>query len=108
MCVKPLLMLCGLLIVSSYSATNAVAQAELFPTEIRALGVGFPSAMIVAFFGGTVEYIALYFKNSGYESGFFWYITLCVFISLIGCFLMHDPQKISLIEDFSKNGDRSN
>lgn len=37
-----LLMLLGLIIITGYTSINAVVKAELFPTEIRALGVGFP------------------------------------------------------------------
>ena len=43
----------ALVIVSGYTAINAVVKAELFPTSIRAMGVGFPYAVTVALFGGT-------------------------------------------------------
>ncbi|MDQ3291760.1 MAG: MFS transporter, partial [Bacteroidota bacterium] len=36
------LIMVALIIVSGYTSINAVVKAELFPTEIRALGVGFP------------------------------------------------------------------
>ena len=50
----------ALVIVSGYTAINAVVKAELFPTTVRAMGVGFPYAITVALFGGTAEYVALY------------------------------------------------
>ena len=43
-----LLVLSGLVIVSGYTAINAVVKAELFPTHVRALGVGLPYALTVA------------------------------------------------------------
>ena len=53
----------ALVIVSGYTAINAVVKAELFPTSVRAMGVGFPYAITVALFGGTAEYVALYLKE---------------------------------------------
>ena len=58
------LILAALAIVSFYTAINAVVKAELFPVEVRALGVGLPYALTVAVFGGTAEYVALWFKRA--------------------------------------------
>ena len=77
-----LLLMSALVAVSGYTAINAVVKAELFPTEIRALGVALPYAVTVALFGGTAEYIALWAKNAGHEAWFFWYVTICVVLSL--------------------------
>ena len=55
-----LLMIVGIVIVSGYTSINAIVKAELFPSEIRALGVGMPYGLTVALFGGTVNYIALW------------------------------------------------
>jgi len=77
------LMMAALIIVSGYTSINAIVKAELFPAEVRALGVGLPYALTVAIFGGTAEYIALWFKDIGHESYFYWYITISVFISLL-------------------------
>ena len=63
------LIMAALIIVSGYTSINAVVKAELFPTEIRALGVGLPYALTVSIFGGTAEYIALWFKSAGLETG---------------------------------------
>jgi MHS family alpha-ketoglutarate permease-like MFS transporter len=76
------LLLAALTAVSGYTAINAVVKAELFPTSIRALGVGFPYAVTVALFGGTAEYIALYFKKIGHEPWFYYYVTACIVASL--------------------------
>ena len=73
-----LLLLPALAIVSCYSGINAVVKAELFPTPIRALGIGLPHALTVAVFGGTAEYIALWCKNIGHESYFYWYVAGCI------------------------------
>jgi MHS family alpha-ketoglutarate permease-like MFS transporter len=92
------LILAALVIVSGYTSINAVVKAELFPAEIRALGVGLPYAITVAIFGGTAEYIALYFKNEGHESYFYWYITACIFISLVVYTLVKDTRQTSWMD----------
>ena len=93
-----LLILAGLAIVSGYSAINAVVKAELFPTHVRALGVGLPFAIAVALFGGTAEPIGLYFKSIGRETYFYWYITVCIFLSLIVYWGMRDTRDHSRID----------
>ena len=92
------LILSGLVIVSGYTSTCAVVKAEMFPAEIRALGVGLPYAITVAVFGGTAEYIALYFKNEGHESFFYWYITGCIFISLLVYTIVKDTKRTSWMD----------
>lgn len=93
------LILAALVIVSGYTAINAVVKAELFPTEIRALGVGLPYAVTVSVFGGTAEYIALWFKSIGHESGFYWYVTACIGCSLLVYVTMRDTRQHSMISD---------
>jgi len=92
------LLLAALLIVSGYTSINAVVKAELFPAQIRALGVGLPYALTVAIFGGSAEYIALYLKSIGHESLYYWFVTGCIFISLLVYFFMKDTKHTSLIE----------
>ena len=77
-----LLLLLALLVVSGYTAINAVVKAELFPTAIRTLGVALPYAIAVSLFGGTAEYLALWAKSVGHESWYYWYVTLCIAASL--------------------------
>jgi MHS family alpha-ketoglutarate permease-like MFS transporter len=93
-----LLMMLGLVIVSGYTSINAIVKAELFPTEIRALGVGFPYSLTVAIFGGTAEFVALWLKNAGMESIFFFYVAACIFISFIAYWRMSESSKTSQIE----------
>jgi MFS transporter, MHS family, alpha-ketoglutarate permease len=92
------LILAALTIVSGYTAINAVVKAELFPVEVRALGVGLPYALTVAIFGGSAEYVALWFKESGHESGFYWYVTACIACSLVVYLFMPDTRRTSRID----------
>jgi MHS family alpha-ketoglutarate permease-like MFS transporter len=93
------LIVLALTIVSGYTAVNAVVKAELFPTEIRALGVGLPYALAVALFGGTAEYVALWFKAVACERGFFWYVTGCAGVSLLVYLWMPETKRHSYIPD---------
>ena len=93
------LIMLGLVIVSGYTSINAVVKAELFPTEIRALGVGLPYALTVSIFGGSAEYVALWFKSIGLEAGFYWYVSLCIACSLWVYIRMPDTRTHSRITD---------
>lgn len=90
-----LLMMGGLIIVTGYTSINAIVKAELFPTNIRALGVGLPYALTVAIFGGTSELVALWLKQAGMESLFFYYVAGCVLISLLVYLRMRETSKDS-------------
>lgn len=92
------LMLAGLVIVTGYTAINAIVKAEMFPTEIRALGVGLPYGLTVAVFGGTAEYVALYLKNAHHESVFFVYVAAVIFISLLVYWRMSDTKATSKLD----------
>ncbi|MDN3547973.1 MFS transporter [Mucilaginibacter aquaedulcis] len=94
-----ILILCALIIVSGYTSINAVVKAELFPANVRALGVGFPYAIAVSLFGGTAEYIALLFKNEHHQQWFYWYVTICIALSLVLYITMNDTRKHSKMED---------
>ncbi|WP_026423535.1 MFS transporter [Actinokineospora inagensis] len=94
-----LLMLGALVIVTGYTSINAIVKAELFPTKVRALGVGLPYALTVAIFGGTAEYVALWLKQAGHESVFFYYVAGCVLVSLVVYGLMGETSTDSPLED---------
>jgi MHS family alpha-ketoglutarate permease-like MFS transporter len=95
-----LLVLGALVIVTGYTAINAVVKAELFPARIRALGVALPYALANTVFGGTAEYVALWFKSRGNESGFYWYVTAMIAGSLVAYLGMPETKRQSrILED---------
>jgi MFS transporter, MHS family, alpha-ketoglutarate permease len=94
-----ILIMAGLLIVSGYTSINAIVKAELYPTAIRTLGVGLPYAVTTALFGGTAEYVALWFKNRGNESYFYWYVSFCILASLVVYLAMQDTKINSRLND---------
>jgi MHS family alpha-ketoglutarate permease-like MFS transporter len=85
------------LIVAGYTSINAVVKAELFPTKVRATGVGLPYAVTVSIFGGTAESLALWFKSIGHETWFYTYLTAVIATSLIVYVTMRDTKLDSAI-----------
>ena len=92
------LILTALTIISFYTSISGVVKAELFPTEVRALGVGLSYALANAAFGGTAEYVALWFKQADHESWFAWYVTGMLCIGFIAAVLMPDTRKHGYLE----------
>ncbi|HEF5870663.1 TPA: MFS transporter [Burkholderia cenocepacia] len=83
----------ALAIVSFYTSISGLIKAEMFPPEVRAMGVGLSYAVANAIFGGSAEYVALWFKSIGSEETFYWYVTALCAISLIVSWRMRDPSK---------------
>lgn len=89
----------GIFIQSGYTAVSAVVKAELFPAEIRTLGVAFPYAIANALFGGTAEYVALWFKAHGIESGFYAYAAGVLALAFVAALAVPDMRRYSRILD---------
>ncbi|MBS0878304.1 MULTISPECIES: MFS family transporter [unclassified Tatumella] len=88
-----LLITVALLITSFYTAISGVLKAEMFPPQVRALGVGLPYALANAIFGGSAEYVALLLKDVGTESTFFWYVSVMGAISFLIALGLHKKGK---------------
>jgi MHS family alpha-ketoglutarate permease-like MFS transporter len=93
-----LLITLALAIVSFYTSISGIVKAEMFPPQLRALGVGLAYAVANALFGGSAEYVALGLKSIGHESAFYWYVTVMMVVALLvslrlpreGRYLHHD------------------
>lgn len=89
-----------LTVQSTYTSISGLYKAELFPTEIRALGVGLPYAIGIAMIGGTGEMVALWLKQIGHEAWFYWYVTFFMAIVLVTAVMMKDTKRHSrIVED---------
>lgn len=88
-----------LLAFSGYSAIGAIVKAELFPTHIRALGVGLPYAVANAIFGGSAEFLALALRQGGRESFFYFYLAAAMIAGLIVALLLPETRKRDLVQD---------
>ncbi|MCF7549640.1 MFS transporter [Pseudonocardia sp. WMMC193] len=73
----------GYVILTGYTSINAIVKAELFPSHIRALGVGLGYALANSAFGGTAPLIYQAAKDGGYVTVFIVYVTAVVAASLL-------------------------
>jgi MFS transporter, MHS family, alpha-ketoglutarate permease len=93
------LVVIALAIVSLYTSISGLIKAEMFPAEVRALGVGLSYAVANAVFGGSAEYVALFLKSIGSETTFYWYVTALCAISWIVSLRMRDSSKEGYLRD---------
>jgi len=84
-------------VLSGYNSVSAVVKAELFPANVRALGVALPYGMAAATFGGTAEMLALAFKRAGHETWFFIYVACVLVMSFLVVLRLRESKTHSLI-----------
>jgi MHS family alpha-ketoglutarate permease-like MFS transporter len=93
-----LLIIAALSIVSLYTSIGGLIKAEMFPVEVRALGVGLSYAVANAVFGGSAEYVALLFKQAGMEQNFYWYVSIMCALAFLVAYKMPDPTRQGLLK----------
>lgn len=92
-----MLILSALVIISFYTSISGVLKAEMFPPEVRALGVGLSYAVANAMFGGSAEYVALSLKSFNMETTFFWYVSaMCLLTFLVSLRLHRKGEELEL------------
>jgi MHS family alpha-ketoglutarate permease-like MFS transporter len=72
--------------VSFYTSISGLVKAEMFPPQVRALGVGLSYAVANAIFGGSAEFVALSLKSAGSENAFYWYVTVMMVVAFLFSF----------------------
>ncbi|MBK0033870.1 MFS transporter [Erwinia sp. S43] len=87
------LVMLALVITSFYTSISGILKAEMFPPEVRALGVGLSYAVANALFGGSAEYVALSLKAVGSETTFFWYVSLMGAVTFLVSLMLHKRGK---------------
>jgi MHS family alpha-ketoglutarate permease-like MFS transporter len=98
------LALVPLVLLSGYCGLSAIVKAELYPAHVRALGVAVPYAIAQAIFGGNAETAALYLKQIGHESAFFWLVAGIMVIGLLATLRLRDTRDHSLIHQETGSG----
>ena len=94
------LVLTPLVMLGAYTSISGLIKAELFPAHIRTLGVALPYAVGNTIFGGTAEYVALWFKQAGVERGFYWYLTAIIGMAAVGFVMLPETKTESrILED---------
>lgn len=94
-----LLILLAMFFLSFYTSISGIVKAEMFPTYVRGLGVGFTYAIGNSLFGGSAEYVALFMKNQGIGDVFPWYMVIVALLGLIAVRGMHDNREHSTIDN---------
>lgn len=87
----------ALCIVSLYTSISGLVKAEMFPPQVRALGVGLAYAVANAMFGGSAEYVALNLKSMGIENTFYWYVTAMMAVAFL--FSLRLPKQAAYLHD---------
>jgi len=93
------LVIAALAIISFYTSISGLIKAEMFPSHVRALGVGLSYAVGNAIFGGSAGFVALTFKSNGLESSFYWYVSAMCAVALLVSLRMPDPTKEGYLRD---------
>ncbi len=99
-----LLGLVPLVLLSGYCGMSAIFKAELYPAHVRALGVAVPYAIAQAIFGGNAETAALYLKQVGHESAFFWIVAGMMVVGLLATLRLSETRDHSLIHRETGSG----
>ncbi|WP_313517163.1 MFS transporter [Pseudomonas sp.] len=82
----------GLLFYGLYSSIAPAIKSELFPTDVRALGIGLPYNLVVAIFGGTTPYLMTWLQSRGHESWFLFYVSAAALVSLVAFLRMPETR----------------
>lgn len=77
-----LILAIGFVILTGYTSINAVVKAELFPTHVRALGVGLGYALANSAFGGTAPLLYQGALKTDQVGNFIYYVTAIIAVSL--------------------------
>ncbi|MDI3404086.1 MFS transporter [Streptomyces cavernicola] len=73
----------ALMVMAFSSSIIGVFFAELFPTEIRATGVGVPYSVAVALFGGSAPYLNTWLSGMGLHAVFTGYLVALSAVSVV-------------------------
>ncbi|MFE7420875.1 MFS transporter [Rhodococcus sp. NPDC057529] len=73
----------ALFVMGALLAVMPAMMAELFPTGLRAAGVGVPYSIGVAAFGGTAAYVQTFFADRGSPELFEWYALALIAVSTV-------------------------
>lgn len=91
------LLIIMLFILSFYTSIGGLVKAEMFPTEVRALGVGLSYAVGNALFGGTAVSVATKFNSMGHVEYFFIYVSIMLVVCFFCSFAL--PKKPQYLEN---------
>lgn len=89
----------ALVFIAALVSILPAVYAEMFPTSIRAAGLGVPYSIAVALFGGTAPYVQTFFAERGAPAGFNWYAIALAVISILTFFTLQETKGKDLTAD---------
>ncbi len=92
-------MIIALIFIGGFVSIAPAVFAEMFPTAIRAAGLGVPYSIAVALFGGTSPYLQAWFASIGAPAAFYWYAIGLAVISIVTVLLMPETRARDLSAD---------
>jgi MHS family alpha-ketoglutarate permease-like MFS transporter len=78
----------GMILYALYTAIAPAVMAELFDTDVRALGIGLPFNLVVAVLGGTTPYLMTWLQARHQEQFFLIYVCVGSAVSLVTYLVM--------------------
>lgn len=99
--VVPLLIaqLVGLVALACGTSILGSVMAEMFPARTRVTGLGFPYAVSIALFGGTVSVIGTALEEAGAGGLFGWYMAATALVTLITAVTLRETGHSELSRD---------
>jgi MFS transporter, MHS family, alpha-ketoglutarate permease len=73
----------GLALYALMASIAPAIMSELFPTELRATGIGAWYNLTVACFGGTAPLVIVALSDAGHPLWFFWYVAIAAVIAFV-------------------------
>ena len=89
----------ALVFIAAIVSILPAVYAEMFPTSIRAAGLGVPYSIAVALFGGTAPYVQTFFADRGAPAAFNWYAIVLAVISILTVLTLKETKGKDLTVD---------
>ncbi|WP_425569792.1 MFS transporter [Rhodococcus olei] len=82
----------AMVLIGCISSIAPAVYAEMFPTGIRAAGLGVPYSFAVALFGGTAPYLQTFLADRGLPNAFNWYAIALMGVTLLTVVFMPETR----------------
>lgn len=102
-----LTMVVSFLLLSAPLSIAPALMAELVPTSIRTIGVGFSYALATAVFGGTVPFLQTWISSTWGPQDFGLYVTAALVVSIVVALRIPETRGKDLAADATTASDRT-
>ncbi|MGY5883764.1 MFS transporter [Modestobacter lacusdianchii] len=86
----------GLVLYALLASIAPAVMSELFPTELRATGIGAWYNLTVAVFGGTAPLVITALSEAGHPLWFFWYVAVAAAIAFCAILTLRETKGTEL------------